>query len=131
MRTKWRREEEKGGEEGRGGGGEKVDGGEEGKGEEYEKRGRRGRRGREKVMEEKEEEVLQGYQDVRHAAVALGGGRLGCKSSAMLAGRTHACHPPFCRGALLYTHTHTCIHTNMHTHTVRHERVCERSHEHR
>lgn len=70
--------------------------------------GRRKRRGVRGGAEEKEEEeVLQGYQDVRHAMVALGGGRLGCESSAMLAGRTHACHPSFCRGPLLDTHTHT------------------------
>lgn len=43
----------------------------------------------------------------------------------MLAGRTHACHPPFCLGPLLYKYTHTHIRTHAHTHRGMHRCTCK------
>lgn len=59
---------------------------------------------------QREEELHVVYQYVRH--VVRAGSRLVCESSAMLAGRTHACHPPFCLGPLLYKYTHIHSHTH-------------------
>lgn len=79
-------------------------------------------KGREKTNTrkvQKEAEARLVYQDVRHGVGA--GAR--CDSSAGLAGRTHACHPPFCLGPLhAETHTHTWGRTDVRTHASTHTR---------